>query len=260
MKATTVKQLLFAMASLCLSGWVCADTHTYDSLNRLTSVVYTNGGGQTFTYDAAGNILSVVSTAPIITFVLSVNAAGTGGGTVASSLPASPAINCGATCSATFNAGTSVTLNATQAAGSTFTGWSGACTGTAACVVTMNSTQSVTANFALTVTAPSAPTLNSVSQGPGSATLNFSPPTNNGGSAIANYTGTCTASGQVTRSASGSGSPITVGGLTGGVLYTCTITVTNGGGLTGGASGALSVTPGPANKNNIGPLMLLLLD
>ena len=40
-----------------------------------------------------------------------------------------------------------VTLNASAAAGWTFTGWSGACTGTGACDVTMSHNQSVSATF-----------------------------------------------------------------------------------------------------------------
>ena len=65
-----IRQFLFAAASLCLSGWTIADTYTYDSLNRLTAVVYSNGGGQTYSYDAAGNMLSVVSVAPMVTLAL----------------------------------------------------------------------------------------------------------------------------------------------------------------------------------------------
>ncbi|MDP4028816.1 MAG: choice-of-anchor D domain-containing protein [Gallionella sp.] len=64
-------------------------------------------------------------------------------------------VNCGSTCSATYASGTSVTLTATPVAGSTFSGWGGACTGTGSCVVNMNATQSVTATFALSVTPPS---------------------------------------------------------------------------------------------------------
>ncbi|MGB2683237.1 MAG: hypothetical protein WBE39_18240, partial [Candidatus Competibacter sp.] len=60
----------------------------------------------------------------------------------------SPAgINCGADCSESYAGGTSVTLTAVPAAGSTFAGWSGACTGTAACVVSMSAAKSVTATF-----------------------------------------------------------------------------------------------------------------
>src|SRR5207245_5402868 len=57
-------------------------------------------------------------------------------------------INCGATCSASFASGTSVTLTAVPASGSVFGSWSGAgCSGTGSCVVTMNAAQSVTATF-----------------------------------------------------------------------------------------------------------------
>ncbi|MCK7533088.1 MAG: hypothetical protein MZV63_19660 [Marinilabiliales bacterium] len=56
-------------------------------------------------------------------------------------------INCGATCSASFDSGTAVTLTASPASGSTFGGWSGACTGTGTCTVTMTAARSVTATF-----------------------------------------------------------------------------------------------------------------
>src|SRR5262245_47031356 len=49
-----------------------------------------------------------------------------------------------------YNVGTVVTLTATPATNALFTGWSGACSGTAAtCVVTMDAAKSVTATFAL---------------------------------------------------------------------------------------------------------------
>jgi hypothetical protein len=75
------------------------------------------------------------------TYTLTVSAFGSG---TVTSTPSG--INCGATCSANFSSGTQVTLNATPAAGWTFAGWSGACSGTS-CIVTMNSAVSVTATF-----------------------------------------------------------------------------------------------------------------
>ncbi len=51
-------------------------------------------------------------------------------------------------CNKSFPAGATVTLTASPYPGSMFTGWSGACTGTGSCVVTMGSDQAVTASFA----------------------------------------------------------------------------------------------------------------
>ena len=59
-------------------------------------------------------------------------------------------ITCGSAnsvCSASFASGTSVTLTATPDPGSRLTAWSGACTGTGACVLDMNSDKQVTATF-----------------------------------------------------------------------------------------------------------------
>ena len=79
------------------------------------------------------------------TFALTVNTADGGAGTITSS-PAG--INCGSTCVASFNSGTSVTLSAVAATGSTFAGWSGAgCSGTGTCTVTMTAAATVTASF-----------------------------------------------------------------------------------------------------------------
>jgi hypothetical protein len=78
-------------------------------------------------------------------YTLTVNLAGTGNGTVTST-PAG--INCGADCSSWYYKNTSVTLTATPEMGSVFSGWSGACTGTGTCTVTMDQKESVTAAFA----------------------------------------------------------------------------------------------------------------
>src|SRR6185369_15940632 len=58
-------------------------------------------------------------------------------------------IDCGATCFNNFGDGTNVTLTAAPAAGSIFTGWLGACTGTADCLLAINGAKSVSATFAL---------------------------------------------------------------------------------------------------------------
>jgi uncharacterized delta-60 repeat protein len=96
---------------------------------------------------------------------LSVTKSGSGTGTVASS-PAG--IDCGSTCSSPF-AAIPITLTATPATGSVFSGWSGGgCSGTGTCRVQLSSDEQVTATF----TRPR--TLNVTTSGPGS--VRSSPP------------------------------------------------------------------------------------
>ncbi len=56
-------------------------------------------------------------------------------------------IDCGSTCRASFSSGTAVTLSAAAGIGHTFSGWTGACTGTGACNVTMDGDKSAAAFF-----------------------------------------------------------------------------------------------------------------
>jgi List-Bact-rpt repeat protein len=86
-------------------------------------------------------------------FALTVALAGSGSGTVTS---APGSINCGIVCSDAFATGSDVTLTATPASGSTFAGWSGACSGTGLCKVTMSQSRSVTATFEKSSTPPPA--------------------------------------------------------------------------------------------------------
>jgi len=80
---------------------------------------------------------------------LAVTKTGNGSGTVTSS-PAG--INCGSTCSYSFNSGTSIVLTANPAASSNFTSWSGGgCSSSGLCNVTMNESISVTATFTLKI-------------------------------------------------------------------------------------------------------------
>ena len=69
-----------------------------------------------------------------------------GNGNVAS---ADKLLSCGSKCAAGYNAGSQVTLTASPASGSAFTGWTGACAGNqATCSLTVNEALNVTAAFA----------------------------------------------------------------------------------------------------------------
>jgi hypothetical protein len=78
---------------------------------------------------------------------LTVSKTGAGSGTVTS---APAGISCGATCAGSYASGTAMTLTATPATGSTFTGWSGGgCSATGSCSLTLTTATTVTATFAL---------------------------------------------------------------------------------------------------------------
>jgi Divergent InlB B-repeat domain len=79
-------------------------------------------------------------------------------------------INCGTTCTANFGQGTTVSLTATAASGSSFSGWGGACSGTGACVVTMDAAKTVSANFVVSSTPTFALTVSKTGNGTISST------------------------------------------------------------------------------------------
>ena len=81
---------------------------------------------------------TVTATFTLNSYALTTATAGTGSGAVT----LNPA-------GGTYSHGTMVTVTATPATGSTFTGWSGACTGSGACIVTMDAAKTVTATFTL---------------------------------------------------------------------------------------------------------------
>jgi hypothetical protein len=136
-------------------GATCSASYSNGTAVTLTA---TADGSSTFTGwsggcdSFSGNICNVTmngtrnvtATFTSVNRTLTVSRTGTGTGTVTSS-PAG--INCGSICTATYTNGTSVTLTAAADLYSTFTGWSGGCSGTGTCTITMDGDKSVSANF-----------------------------------------------------------------------------------------------------------------
>jgi Divergent InlB B-repeat domain len=139
------------------TGIDCGSTCTAD-FDFGTSVTLTAGAGANSTFAGWGGACSgtgtcvvtmddarsVTATFNLVKQTLTVGKAGTGSGSVSSS-PAG--IDCGSTCSADFDHGTVVTLTPAPSANSAFAGWSGACSGSGSCQVTMDAAKSVTATF-----------------------------------------------------------------------------------------------------------------
>jgi hypothetical protein len=145
-----------------LCGWDCSQK--YDDDETVTLYAYAIPGSVFAGWSGAGcsgtgtctvhmdNERYVTATfthgTPPSTRNLTVSKSGDGDGTVTSD-PAG--IDCGGDCSQAYTTGSSVTLTATAAAGSTFSGWTGACSGTGTCTVTMDSDKTAIANFSAVI-------------------------------------------------------------------------------------------------------------
>jgi Divergent InlB B-repeat domain len=138
---------------------------------------------------------------------LTVTTAGSGSGTVSGS-----GIACPGTCSASFPTGTVVVLVPAAVSGSSFIGWSGACSGIGTCSVKMTSDQSVTATFerhpsltvglsgpgkgTITALSISCPTTCSATYAPGTLVAATASPSS--GSSFAGWGGACSGTGACT--------------------------------------------------------------
>src|SRR6266508_764458 len=139
-----------ALNAVADQGWKFLNWGGACSGNGACNVPLDGDKSVTATFEAVG--------APPARGTLTVTRQGSGSGSVRSD-PAG--ISCGAACSATYPPGTKVNLSAAASDNSTFTGWGGACSGTAdTCAVTVTAVASVTASFAAkdpTQPAPPAP-------------------------------------------------------------------------------------------------------
>src|SRR5205823_4903352 len=129
-------------------------------------------------------------------------------------------ITCGTSCAGSYASGTAVTLTAAPAAGSVFTGWSGGCTGTGSCMVTLTSATTVTATVDL-----QSFTLAISKAGAGSGTVTSMPTGITCGTDCSSYaSGTA-----VTLTATPAADAIFTGWSGGGCTGTgaCTVTLTN---------------------------------
>jgi hypothetical protein len=138
-------------------GADCSESYAFGATVTLTATAQTgstfagwSGGGCSGTGSCQVTLTAettVTAAFALEAFAVNVSRIGTGNGTVASS---PIGIDCGADCLEAFPFNTVVTLTATPATGSTFSGWSGGgCTGTDTCQVTVTSIVSVTAAFTL---------------------------------------------------------------------------------------------------------------
>jgi YD repeat-containing protein len=260
MNCTTVKHLFLVCVAFCLTPWANAANYTYDKLNRLTKVDYGGGKSITYTYDPAGNIASIVKVGLLPQTI---------------GFGAAPSVAAGSTGTvrATATSGLNVTFSVTPGNGKctllgNTTGTSTTVTGIAAGLCTVYADQDgnssygaaaqVSQSFSIRAIAPSAPVISSVVSGSGGrVTINFNPPSSNGGGAIVSYTATCAASGQTSRSTTGTGSPLVISGLTGGVSYACALTASNG---TYTSAASATVTAIPKSAVDLTPILMLLLD
>ena len=137
-------------AGLTLGDYV--DPDSGQTLHGVLSGTPTAAGSFNFTVEATDASGAPASSAYLLTvtggiappaqYVLVVEKFGGGSGTVAGG-----GIDCGTTCDVLLDENSEVALAATPSAGSVFTGWGGACTGTGNCTVTVNADTGVSATF-----------------------------------------------------------------------------------------------------------------
>ena len=95
--------------------------------------------------NASQSVVASFQAIPATTYPLNITVSGPG--SVSAKANQYTTITCTTACTTSYKSGTSVQLTATATKGRKFTGWSGACTGTKTCTVSMTASKSVTASF-----------------------------------------------------------------------------------------------------------------
>ncbi len=169
------------------------------------------------TLSAAQSVTATFTAVP--TFAITYTKAGTGSGTT-SFVTSDAQSSCAASCSKSFTSGSVVMLNAAPNFGSTFAGWSGGCTGTGACSVTLTAAKAVTATYTLST----AYAITYTKAGTGSGTISFAP-TGSQASCAASCTNSY-ASGSVVTLSAAPASGSTFAGWSGGCTGTAVCQLT----------------------------------
>jgi hypothetical protein len=153
-------------------GLSCSANYLSGTLVTLTAAPDATSSFAGWSGDCAGSatcvvtmsaVRNVTATFNLVSYSITVAKAGSGTGTVTSD---SGGINCGASCSASYAGGSSVTLTAAADSNNSFVGWSGNCTGssTTCSLTNITATKNVTATFTNThsVTATVSPVVTPV--------------------------------------------------------------------------------------------------
>ncbi|WP_425288955.1 Ig-like domain-containing protein [Shewanella xiamenensis] len=226
--------------------------------------VTSNPGGFTNTGASSPILITGLTNGTAYTFtVTATNGIGTGTASAASN-SATPKADQTITFAqpSNYNFGTTPNLSATSDSGLTVTfssSTTGVCTvsGVALTFVSAgtctidadqagnsatNAATTVTQSFTVNAVVPDAPTIGTATAGDAEATVTFTAPASTGGASIlaGGYIVTASPGG---ATGTGSGSPVTVTGLTNGVSYTFTVTATNSAGTGAASAASNSITP-----------------
>ena len=99
-----------------------------------------------------------------------------------------------------------------------------------ACLAGLGASLGFSLSVLAATTVPGAPTIGKAVAGNAQASVAFTAPASNGGSAITGYTASCVNVNNVgvTKTGTGSSSPVVVSGLSNGSVYSCNVPAKNG--------------------------------